>query len=89
MKEDNNKLNIKKINDTVNLTNKILKIFYALTIISIIFISILVLRQTKIFNILFTPSLFLHKTSVSLFINSLALDGQIKVPTVPIIDLSL
>lgn len=54
MKEDNNKLNIKKINDTVNLTNKILKIFYALTIISLIFISILVLRQTKFFNILFT-----------------------------------
>ncbi len=54
MKDDNEKLNVKKINETVALSNKILKIIYALAIITLIFIGILVIRQTKILNIIST-----------------------------------
>lgn len=54
MKDNNEKLNVKKINETVALSNKILKIFYALGIITLIFIGILIIRQTKILNILLT-----------------------------------
>ena len=53
MKEEN-KLNIKKLNETINLSNKILKIAYILAIISLAFVAILLLRQTKIIKFILT-----------------------------------
>lgn len=60
----NNELNYKKINEVVTLTNQLLKIFYVVVIIGIIFLGTLVFKEWRIMNFL----LKLFKVCSPLFI---------------------
>lgn len=54
LKKKLNEINVEKVNDMVSTGNKILRILYAFIIIGVVYAGTLILKEWKIFNIIFT-----------------------------------
>ena len=74
--KNNKDLDYKKINQVISLTNKILKILFIVLIVGCIYLSLVLLKETKIMNFLGTALSIVSPLFIGLIIMWLFMKNQ-------------